>query len=155
MRSPVDLRMSDEAKRPHHRPLVVDLVRAYEGILLGFVLIVVAGILSGGSFGVAEFAAVLVLPVVLMLVLMHQGAPPRRVYLRRAVGAVVGWALIWLLFIPLFIVLSYAVIPGNEQVLVFPVLAVLDGIILGLTMAGFDRLGRWLRRERVDPQETS
>ncbi len=155
MPSAVVSRVPPQGNTPHDRPLIVDLVRAYEGILLGFVLIVVAGILAGGGFGVVDFAGVLVLPAVLMLVLMHQGAPPRRVYLRRAVGGVVGWALIWLVFIPLFIVLSYVIIPGNEQGLVFPILAVLDGIILGLTMAGFDRLGRWLRRGRVDPQETS
>lgn len=137
------------------RPLIVDLVRAYEGVLLGFVVIVIAGILAGGGFGVLDFAAVLVLPAVLMLFFMNQGAPPRRVYLRRAVGALVGWALVWIVFLPLFIILSYAIIPGNEQVLVFVVLAVLDGIILGLSMAGFERLGRWLRREDRGPQETS
>lgn len=137
------------------RPLIVDLVRAYEGILLGLVVVVIAGILAGGGFGVLDFAAVLVLPAVLMLFFMHQGAPPRRLFLRRALGALVGWALIWIVFIPLFIFLSFAVILGSEQPVVFVVLAVLDAIVLGLSMAAVDRVARWLGRRRPRPQEAS
>lgn len=140
---------------PGPRPLIVDLVRAYEGILLGLVVVIIAGILAGGGFGVLDFAAVLVLPPVLMLFFMHQGAPPRRLFLRRALGALVGWALIWVVFIPLFIFLAYAVILGSEQPVVFVVLAILDGIILGLSMAAVDRLARWLGRHRPRVQETS
>lgn len=148
---------ADPAHRtaPDGRPLIVDLVRAYEGILLGLVIILVAGIASGGGFGVLDFAAVLVIPAVLMLAFMHQGAPPRRLFAVRALGALVGWALIWTVFIPLFVILSYAVIPGSEHLFVFVVLAILDGIILGLTMAAVDRLARHLRRDRPGPQETS
>ncbi len=128
------------------RRLIIDLVRAYEGILLGLVLIILAAVLAGGTFGVLDFAAVLVVPAILMLVFMHQGSPPRRLYAVRALGALVGWALIWVVFIPLFVVFSYAVIPGSEDILVFPVLAVLDGVILGLCMAAVDRLSRRLVR---------
>ncbi len=140
---------------PGERPLIVDVVRAYEGILLGLVIVVIAGILAGGGFGVLDFAAVLVLPAVFMLFLMHQGAPPRRLFLRRALGALVGWALIWIVFLPLFIVLSYADLLGSEPPVVYVVLAALDGIVLGLSMAGVDRLARWLGRRRPRPQETS
>ena len=131
---------------PSSRPLVVDLVRAYEGILLGLVIIVVAGLLASGGFGVLDFAVVLVLPAVLMLVFMHQGAPPRRLFAVRALGALLGWAVTWVVFIPLFIILSYAVVPGSEHILVYVFLAVLDGVILAVTMAALDRLARRLRR---------
>ncbi len=131
---------------PPRRPLVIDLVRAYEGILLGLVLIVLAATLAGGAYGVPEFGAVLVLPGALMLVFMHLGRPPLRLYAVRALGAILGWALIWLVFIPLFVILSYAVIPGSEGVLVYVVLAVVDGIVLGLCIAGVDRVDRRLRR---------
>ncbi len=131
---------------PRQHPLIVDLVRTYEGILLGLVLIVLAAALSGGSYGVYDFAAVLVLPAALMLVFMRQGPRPRRLFAVRAFGALLGWALIWIVFIPLFLLFSYAVIPGSESFLVSVVLALLDGIILGLTMAGIDRIVRYLRR---------
>lgn len=123
----------------------MDLVRAFEGILLGLVVIVLAAVLAGGSYGVFEFAAVLVLPAALMLVFMRQGNRARPLYAIRAGGALVGWALIWTVFIPLFLILAYAVIPGSEQFFAYGLLAMLDGLILGLTMAGVDRLVRYLR----------
>ncbi len=128
------------------RRLIIDLVRAYEGILLGFVLILLAAVLSGGGFGVLDFAVVLVLPAALMLLFMHQGAPPRRLFAVRALGALVGWALIWIVFIPLFLFLAYAAVPGSEQILVFIALAIVDGAILGLSMAAIDRLAGSRRR---------
>lgn len=134
------------SETPKQFPLVVDLVRAYEGILLGLVVIVLAATLAGGTYGVYDFAAVLVIPAVLMLVFMRQGARPRRLFAVRAFGALLGWALIWIVFIPLFLIFSYAVIPGSESFLVYVALAILDGIILGLTIAGLDRIGRFLRR---------
>jgi len=120
----------------------VDLVRAYEGILLGLVVVVLAAALSGGEYSVAEFGAVLVFPGVLMLVFMHLGSPPLRLFAVRALGAVVGWGLIWLVFIPLFVLLYYAVFPATAAMLVYAVIAILDGFILGLSMFVFDRVGR-------------
>ncbi len=134
------------AERPEWRPLIIDLVRAYEGVLLGFVVILLAAIVAGGSYGVLEFGAVLVIPAVLMLVFIHQGAPSRRLFATRAAGALVGWAIIWIVFIPLFIFLAYAVVPGSEQILVYVALALVDGVILGLSMAGVDRLANRGRR---------
>lgn len=125
----------------------MDLVRAFEGILLGFVLILVAALLTGGTYGMLDFAAVLVIPAVLMLVFMHQGVRPRRLYAIRALAALLGWALIWIVFIPVYLFLSYAVIPGSEQVLVYVPMAALDGIVLGLTMAAVD----WLATRRRPP----
>lgn len=137
---------------PSQRPLIVDLVRAFEGILLGFVLILVAALLTGGTYGMLDFAAVLVIPAVLMLVFMHQGVRPRRLYAIRALAALLGWALIWIVFIPIYLFLSYAVIPGSEQVLVYVPMAALDGIVLGLTMAAVDRLAtRWRRPVTAAP----
>lgn len=130
----------------------MDLVRAFEGILLGFVLILVAALLTGGTYGMLDFAAVLVIPAVLMLVFMHQGVRPRRLYAIRALAALLGWALIWIVFIPVYLFLSYAVIPGSEQVLVYVPMAALDGIVLGLTMAAVDRLAtRWRRPVTAAP----
>lgn len=128
------------------RPLIVDLIRAYEGILLGLVIVIVAAVLSGGNAGLWDFAVVIVLPGALMVAFMHLGAPPRRLFFLRAAGALAGWGLIWIVFIPLFLILYYAVFPAAALILVFMILAIVDGIILGLSMAAIDRLGRRFRR---------
>ena len=127
------------------RPVIVDIVRAYEGILLGLVILLLAAILSGAGPGIPEFTAVLVLPALLMVGFMHLGAPPRGPFLVRTAGALVGWALSWVVFIPLFVSLSYAVFSAAAGILVYITIAVLDGVLIGLCILGVDRLARRLR----------
>lgn len=127
------------------RPVIIDIVRAYEGILFGLVVVILAAFLSGSGAGLAEFAAVLVLPAVLMVAFMHLGRPPRGLYVLRAAGALVGWALGWIVFIPLFIALSYAVFTAPAWPLVYVTIAVADGILLGLCVAAADRIGLRMR----------
>lgn len=123
---------------------------------MGLVVIILAAVLAGGGFGTFDFAAVIVLPALLMLAFMHQGAPPRRVFAVRGLGALAGWAVTWLVLIPLFLFLYYAAFSGVPPPIVFTVLAVLAGVILGLVMAAVDRLGRRLQRtEHTRTGETS
>ncbi len=120
------------------RPLIIDLVRAYEGLLFGVVVVVIALIASGGSLGPAEFAALIVVPPIAMVYLMHRGAP-RRVFRIRATAAVVGWAVVWILFPVLFLAAYWAGVGGGEYA-VFTVLAILDGLVIGLVLATVDRV---------------
>ena len=127
------------------RPVIVDIVRAYEGILLGLVLILLAAVVSAAGPGTTEFAAVLVLPALLMVAFMHLGAPPRGLFLLRSAGALVGWALSWVVFIPLFIVLSYAIFSAAAGILVYITIAVLDGLLIGLCITAVDRIAKRMR----------
>lgn len=121
------------------RPLIIDLVRAYEGLLFGLLVVVLALIASGGTLGPAEFAALIVVPPIAMVYLMHRGAP-RDVFRVRATAAVVGWAVAWILF-PLLFVASFVVgSPLGGDYGVFTVLAILDGLVLGLVLAAVDRV---------------
>lgn len=130
------------------RPIVVDLVRAYEGILLGVVLVLLALVASAGSLGPAEFAAVIVVPGILMVLVMHRGAP-REVFRVRATGAILGWTAAWLLFPPMFLAAYWAGMPLGGEYAVFTILAILDGVVLGLVMAAVDRIGTRLRSRRT------
>ncbi len=121
------------------RPVIIDLVRAYEGLLFGVVVVVIALIASAGTLGPAEFVALIVVPGIAMVFLMHRGAP-RQVFRVRATAAIVGWAVVWILF-PILFVASYVVgfSLGGEYA-VFIVLAILDGLVLGLVIAAVDRV---------------
>lgn len=127
---------------------MVDLVRAYEGLLLGLVLVLVALLASRGSLGPAEFAALLVVPAVGMVLTMRRGAP-REVFRLRATGALVGWAVAWILFPPLFAASYAAGAPLGGETAVFTVLALLDGVVIGLVLALVDRLGVRLRSRKA------
>ncbi len=121
------------------RPLIIDLVRAYEGLLLGVAVVVIALIASGGTLGPAEFSALIVVPAIAMLFLMRRGAS-RGVFRLRATAAVVGWAVAWILF-PLLFVASYVVgLPLGGEYAVFTILAILDGFVLGLVLTLVDRV---------------
>ncbi len=124
------------------RPVIVDIVRAYEGILFGLVIVLLAAIVSGTGPGLTEFAAVLVLPAVLMVGFMRLGRPPRALYALRAGGALVGWALSWVVFIPLFVALTFAVFSAPSWPLVYGIIAILDGVLVGLCIAAADRIRR-------------
>jgi len=126
---------------PGPRPVIVDILRAYEGALVGLVIVVLAGILSAAGTGLAEFAAVVALPGLLMVVFMHLGSPPRRLFVLRSAGALVGWGLGWAVFIPLLIVLSYAVFSAPSWPLVYITIAAVDGILVALCITAADRLG--------------
>ncbi len=130
------------------RPIVVDLVRAYEGLLLGVVLVLVALVASGGPLGPAEFAALLVVPAVGMVFTMRRGAP-REVFRIRVTGALLGWALAWVLFPALFEVAYAARTAAGGETVVFTILALLDGIVLGLVLALVDRIGSRRRSRKA------
>lgn len=134
--------LSESAEPP--RPLIVDLVRAYEGLLLGVVLVVIALIASGGALGPAELGALIVVPAISMLLLMRRGAP-RHVFRARATAAIVGWVVIWALFPILFLASYWVGIRFGGEYTVFTILAILDGIVLGLVLALVDRLAARLR----------
>ncbi len=133
---------------PAERPIVVDLVRAYEGLLLGVLLVLVALLASGGVLGPAEFAALLVVPAVGMVFTMRRGAP-RQVFHLRVTGALAGWAVAWLLFPPLFLAAYWAGMPWGGETAVFSILALLDGIILALVLILVDWAGAALRSRRA------
>lgn len=127
----------DRAEPP--RPLIIDLVRAYEGLLFGVVVVLLALVASGGTLGPAEFVALIVVPPIGMVYLMHRGAP-RRVFRIRATAAVVGWAVVWILF-PILFVASYVVgSPLGGEYGLFTVLTILDGFVLGLVLVAVDRV---------------
>jgi hypothetical protein len=138
--------VSDDAA-PGRRPLAVDLVRAYEGILLGLVIIVLALVASGGTFGPAEFAAAIVVPGILMVVFIRRGAPPD-VFRVRATGAILGWAIIWVSFPVLWLAAYWIGVRGGEYAFA-TVLAVLDGMVLGLVVAAVDWFWVRLRARRT------
>lgn len=123
---------------PARRPLVIDLVRMYEGILMGIVIVLVALVISRGTLGPAEFGALLVLPPVLMVLVMRRGAS-RDVFLVRATGAIVGWIAVWGLF-PVLLLSAMWIGSSGGDYAVFTVLAVLDGAILGVVLVFLDRL---------------
>ncbi len=134
------------------RPLIIDLVRAYEGLLFGVVVVVIALIASAGTLGPAELVALIVVPGIAMVFLLHRGAP-RHVFRVRATAAIVGWAVVWILF-PILFVASYIVgfSLGGEYA-VFTVLAVLDALVLGLVIAAVDRVAARSRtRSAVEPR---
>ncbi len=148
---PLVLRMASEdaspGERPAIRPLVVDLVRAYEGILFGLVVIVLALLASGGVLGPAEFGALIVIPALTMVLSMRRGAP-RDVFRLRATAALLGWAVAWILF-PFLILLAYwAVDRVGGEYATFTVLAVLDGLVIGLVMTAADRLAARMRTRK-------
>jgi hypothetical protein len=132
------------------RPLIVDLVRAYEGLLFGVVIILLALLASAGTLGPAEFVAVLVLPPVLMVLLMRRGAA-RRLFRLRATGAVLGWVAAWALFPILFLAAYWAGMPRGGEYAVFTILAILDGIVLAVVLAAVDWIGgRWRTRKLAE-----
>jgi hypothetical protein len=118
----------------------VDLVRAYEGLLFGVLFVLVALLVSAGTLGPAEFVAVLVVPPILMVLLMRRGASAA-VFRVRATGAVLGWVAAWALFPLLFVVAYGAGLPLGGEYAVFTILAILDGVVLGLVLAAVDRIG--------------
>ena len=129
------------------RPLVVDLLRAYEGLLVGVLVIIVALVASAGTPGPAEFVALLVVPPIVMVWVMHRGAAPR-LFRVRAAGAVLGWAAAWALF-PLLALTSYYLgDPMGGDYAVFTILAILDGVVLGLVLAAVDRIAARMRMRR-------
>jgi hypothetical protein len=130
------------------RPLIVDLIRAYEGLLFGVVVILLALVASAGTLGPAEFAALLVVAPVLMVLVMRRGAPSP-VFRVRAAGAVLGWVAAWALFPVLFPLAYLVALPLGGEYGVFTLLAILDGLVLGLILAAVDRIG--LRRRSRDP----
>ncbi len=134
------------------RPLVIDVVRAFEGILLGLVLVILAAVLAGGTFNAIDFAAVVVIPGMLMVFFMHLGAPPRRLFIVRALGAIVGWGLIWVVFVPVYFLLYYALFRSVGPTTGFALLAIVDGVILALSILGVDRLARRLHRTTPTPR---
>jgi hypothetical protein len=81
-----------------------------------------------------------------MAVFMHLGSPPRGLFVLRVAGALLGWGLCWGVFIPLLILLSYAVFSAPSQPLVYVAIAVVDGVLVGLGITAADRLGRFVRR---------
>ena len=128
------------------------LVRAYEGILLGLVVILLALLASLGTLGPAEFAAVVVLPAVFMLLFMHRGSP-REIFRVRATGAVLGWIAAWALF-PVLFVAAYAVgMPLGGEYAAFTILAILDGVVLGLVLAAVDRIGFPRQKRRAADED--
>ncbi len=130
--------MVSPADGASRRPLLVDLVRAYEGILMGIVVVLVALVASRGSLGPAEFGALLILPPILMVLLMRRGAP-RDVFLVRATGAILGWIAIWALF-PVLFLAAIMIGEGAGDYAVFTVLAVFDGALLGIVLTLLDRI---------------
>lgn len=128
---------SPEATRAR-RPLLIDLVRAYEGILLGIVVVLVALVASRGTLGPAEFGALILLPPILMVLLMRRGAA-RDVFLVRATGAVLGWVAVWALF-PVLFLAAIMIGEGAGEYAVFTVLAVFDGALLGIVLTLLDRI---------------
>jgi len=138
---------SDET--PPERPLLVDLLRAYEGLLLGVIVVIVALAASAGVLGPSEFVALLVVPPILMVFVMRRGAP-RDLFRWRATGAVLGWVAVWALFLPLYLVVYVWAFPRLGEYGGFTLLAILDGIVLGVVLAAVDRLGaRWRVRKRA------
>lgn len=129
---------------PGVRPLIVDLVRAYEGILFGLVVIVVALLASGGVLGPAEFVALIVVPAITMVLSMHRGAS-RDVFRLRATAALLGWAVAWGLFPVLLLAAYWAVVRFGGEYAIFTVLAILDGLVIGLVMMAADRVAARLR----------
>ncbi len=109
---------------------------------MGLVVVIVAAVLSGGAFNEIDFAAVVVLPGALMVFFMHLGAPPRRLFVVRAVGAIVGWGVTWILFVPLYFFLYYAVFSRIGLSAGFGILALVDGVILALCIVGADRVDK-------------
>lgn len=126
------------------RPLIVDLVRAYEGLLFGVVLVVLALLATGGTLGPAELGALIVVPPIAMVLFMRRGAP-RDVFRLRATAALVGWAVAWILFPPLFVAAYVVGRPMGGEYAVFTLLALLDGIVVGAVLAVVDRLAPRLR----------
>lgn len=125
-------------------------MRAYEGILFGLVILVLALAASSGTLGPAEFAALIVVPAITMVLSMRRGAP-REVFRLRATGALLGWIGAWLLFPPLFVAAYVAGTSLGGEYAVFTLLALLDGLVLGLVLAAVDRIGARLRsRRRAD-----
>ncbi len=135
---------------PEWRPLIVDLLRAYEGLLSGVVVVILALMASRGVLGPAEFVALLVVPAILMVLFMRRGAS-RALFRIRATGAVLGWAAAWILFPLLALPAYWAGMSIGGEYAVFMILAILDGIVLGLVLAAVDRIGARLRvRGTVD-----
>ncbi len=128
-----------EEPAEHPRPLIIDLVRAYEGLLFGVVVVVIALIASGGTLGPAEFVALIVVPPIAMVYLMRRGAAAR-VFRVRATAALVGWAVVWILFPPLFVASDVVGSPFGGEYGLFTVLAILDGLVLGLVLVAVDRV---------------
>ena len=145
---PADARQD---RAPGTRPLVVDLVRAYEGILFGLVVIVLALLASSGTLGPAEFGALIVVPAITMLLSMRRGAP-REVFRIRAIAALLGWAAVWALFPLLLLVAYWGVARFGGEYATFTVLAVLDGLVLGVVMKSADWLAA-LHRSRKPTHE--
>ncbi len=135
---------SPEGEATSERPLLVDLLRAYEGLLLGVVVILMALVASAGTLGPAEFGALVVIPPILMVLFMRRGAAPR-LFRLRATGAVLGWVAAWALFPVLFLVAYFVGQPLGGEYAVFTVLAVLDGFVLGLVLAAVERVGTRIR----------
>ncbi len=132
--------------------MVIDVVRAFEGILLGLVVVILAAVLAGGTFNAIDFAAVIVIPGVLMVYFMHLGAPPRRLFIVRALGAIVGWGLTWVVFIPVYFLLYYALFRSVGLTAGYALLAIVDGVILALSILGVDRLARRMQRRAPTPR---
>ncbi len=129
------------------RPLVVDLLRAYEGLLVGVLVIIVALVASAGTLGPAEFVALLVVPPILMVWVMHRGAVPR-LFRVRAAGAVLGWAVAWALFPLLALTSDYVGYAIGGDYALFTILAILDGVVVGLVLAAVDRIAARVRVRR-------
>lgn len=126
------------------RPLIVDLVRVYEGLLFGVVLVVLALVVTGGTLGPAELGALIVVPPIAMVLFMRRGAP-RTLFRLRATAALLGWAVAWILFPPLFVASYLVGRPLGGEYAVFTLLAMLDGLVVGLVLGGVDRLAPRLR----------
>lgn len=125
----------------------MDLVRAYEGLLLGVVVILVALVASAGTLGPAEFGALIVVPPVLMVLMMRRGAPPS-LFRLRATGALLGWVAAWVLFPGLFLVAYFAGNLVGGEYAAFTILGVLDGVVVGIVLAAVDRIGMRVRPRR-------
>ena len=136
------------ASEARARPILVDLLRAYEGLLLGVVLVLVALVASGGTLGPAEFAALLIVPAIGMVFTMRRGTP-REVFRLRATGALAGWAVAWALFPPLFLAAYWAGMPWGGETAVFSILALLDGIVLAFVLVLVDWAAAVLRSRRA------
>ena len=126
--------------------MIVDVVRAYEGVLFGLVLVVLAAVGTRQPFSYVALGAVIVIPAALMVVFMHFGSPPRPLFLARVTGALVGWTLAWLLFYPAYIVAYLFAFPIGGSVGTLVLVAFLDGVLLGLLIA----LADWVRRRVRD-----
>lgn len=129
------------------RPLLVDLLRAYEGLLVGVIVIIVGLVASAGVLGPTEFVALLIIPPILMILVMRRGASPR-LFRRRATGAALGWAVAWALFPILALTSYYLAYPLGGDNAVFTTLAILDGLVLGLMMYGAERVATWIDARR-------